>query len=142
VIDDAYVYTKADFPEIVPDHPWPPGKSAPEINPAGEVGRPISQSKVQQLEYQADILLLKQSGARIEDVRINRTQTNSAGGRVSQYGRPDVQHTIIVEATLPNGRRVILEYDRSPPTRALDHARDRLMNDPDAIVILKMSDFE
>jgi len=79
----------------------------------------------------------------LEDVRINRTQvaeSTTGPARASLRTRPDLQLTI----RDPEGgaQRFLIEYDRSPPTRALSHARGILERDPTAIVILKVIGFE
>jgi hypothetical protein len=51
------------------------------------------------------------------------------------YNRPDLYVEI-------NGRRMYIEYDRAPGSRAMDHALRILTNDPDAIVILKIIGFD
>lgn len=141
VTGDGWVMTRADFPDVVPDRPLPMGSVAPP--PLPTLGRRVSSSDVQNLEVRSDLLLtqdaLSGSGARIVDVRIDQTQVTDVGTRAGT-NRPDLQLTIL-RADL-NGRRIFVEYDRSPPTRALDHARRILTNDPDAIVILKIIDFE
>jgi hypothetical protein len=141
VYGDGHVMTRADFPDVVPDQPIPLGKPAPPRR--STFGRTVSESEMQNLEWRADLRLtqdaLEGSGARIVDVRIDQTQTGTLGGRAGT-NRPDLQLTIL-EADL-SGRRIYVEYDRSPPTRALDHARRILANDPDAIVILKIVDWE
>ena len=141
VLGDAYVMTRRDFPNDVPDRPLPAGRPAPPR--LTTTGRVISLSEIQNLELRADLQLtqrsLEGSGARIVDVRLNQQQTINAGTR-SGTNRPDLQLTIL-HAEL-SGRRIYVEYERSPPTRAIEHARRILANDPDAIVILKVSDFE
>jgi hypothetical protein len=52
------------------------------------------------------------------------------GSRVG-VNRPDVQYT---DAT---GRRVYIEYDAPPASRAVDHALRLLANDPLGIVYLR-----
>jgi len=131
----------------VPDRPVPPGREAPDALPTP--GREVGRSPLQNADVQADILLLEAdltaAGATIDhsatphdiEARINQTQT-TAGPDPTRTGtnRPDLQ------ATLPDGRKVYIEYDRAPGTRAIDHARRILANDPTAIVILKIVDFD
>jgi hypothetical protein len=140
VLGDGYVMTRADLPDAAPDRPIPQGKPAQPKKPTK--GRAVSTSEIQNTELRADLLLTKQalkgSGARIVDVRINQAQTT--GDSRAGTNRPDLQLTIL-HAEL-NGRRIYIEYDRSPPTRAIDHAERIIANDPDAIVILKIIDYE
>jgi hypothetical protein len=146
VIGDAYVMTAADFPNSVSDRAIPQGRPAPAARALP--GRRVSRSAVQNIEVQADLRLieaalqrLRNQGrtAQIVEIRIDQTQTTTAGQRAGT-NRPDLQLTIVgVEV---NGRRVYIEYDRSPPTRAIDHAQRIISNDPDAIVILKVVDYE
>jgi hypothetical protein len=140
ILGDSWVMTRADLPDIVRDS-VALSKPAPPRRPT--LGRQVSLSEVQNLEVRADLRLtqdaLEGSGARIVDVRIDQTQVSTLGGRAGT-NRPDLQLTIL-ESEL-SGRRIYVEYDRSPPKRALDHARRILVNDPEAIVILKVIDFE
>jgi hypothetical protein len=77
---------------------------------------------------QADVQALKDAGA--TEIRINQQQIGVTECRVGVC-RPDVQ------ATLPSGRRVIIEYDTSTSTRGAGHATRALSNDPTAVVILR-----
>lgn len=141
VFGDGWVMTRADFPDVVPDRPVPLGRPAPARE--ATLGRRVSSSDIQNGEVRSDLRLtqdaLEGSGAHIVDVRVDQTQISTSGGRAGT-NRPDLQLTIL-EAEL-SGRRIHIEYDRFPGTRALDHARRILTNDPDAIVILKLIDFE
>lgn len=80
---------------------------------------------------QNDVNYLKSIGA--DDIRINQQQIDASVCRVGVC-RPDVQ------ATLPNGRRITIEYDTSASTRGASHATRTLNNDPNAIVILRRVD--
>lgn len=140
VYGDGYVMTSADFSDIVPTT-IPRGRNAPDALPIP--GRRVSRSTIQNTELQADIQLMEAHLQRTElsivEMRVDQTQVNLAGERVGT-NRPDFQLTVLSGES--SGRRVYIEYDRSPPTRALDHARRIISNDPDAIVILKIIDFE
>jgi hypothetical protein len=70
------------------------------------------------------------------DIRINQQQTAGVGDNLCRLGicRPDVQ------ARLPGGRMIYIEYDTSASTRGPDHAKRLLSNNPDAIVILRRVD--
>ncbi|WP_248962836.1 hypothetical protein [Sphaerisporangium perillae] len=140
VLDSGTVFTGADFPELVPAKAPPPGRPAPEALPIQ--GRKVSRSKLQAAELDADFRLtkdaLKDTNMQITDVRVDQTQTSAAATRAGT-NRPDFQLTIETEL---NGRRIHIEYDRAPGERAMDHAKRILVNDPDAIVILKIVDFE
>ena len=141
IYGDAWVMSRADFADVLPDRPIPLGRPAPARRPT--LGRTVSRSEIQNLEVRADLRLtqdaLEGSGARIVDVRIDQTQVGATGGRAGT-NRPDLQLTIM-EAEL-SGRRIHIEYDRAPGTRALAHAERIIANDPDAIVVLKIVDFE
>lgn len=140
---DGTVMTRADFPEIVPDQPTAIGRPAPESLPLDQPvgrpitrqpplrGRPVSQSDLQNVEVAADIRLAESAGGK--DFRVNQWQVieDLLGGT----NRPDLSFEL-------NGRRIHIEYDRFPMTRAMEHARRILSNDPDAIVILKGIDYE
>jgi hypothetical protein len=146
VFGDGHVFTADDFPDVVADRPIPVGPEAPEALP---LDRPVSRSALQNTDVQGDLLLLEAdlqaAGATIDhttpphdlEARINQRQVTS-GPDPTQTGtnRPDLQ------ATLPDGRKVYIEYDRAPGTRAMDHAQRILANDPTAIVILKIVDFD
>lgn len=103
----------------------------------------MSTSQVQNLGVRADIMLVQDSilrhGGQIVELRVNQQQVGNAFDHAGR-NRPDVQFTIL-GAEL-NGRRIYIEYDRAPPSRALDHATRILANDRDAIVLLKVVDFE
>ena len=128
ITGDADVFTKHDFPELLPDVAAG-GRPAP---PQLSTNRPVGGSRAQNLDVQHDIDLLLQAGADPGSIRVNQGQT-SGGARVGT-NRPDVQATL-------GGRRIHIEYDRAPGTRAINHARRILQNDPEAIVILKIVDF-
>jgi Domain of unknown function (DUF4157) len=158
VYQSGTVYTGQDFPELIPDRPLPPGRPARDLSAAqstelerGIAGRrPTTApdpSDVQHTEFRADVEMirdqLESAGAEIHEVAINRTQRSGDPAdprRASARTRPDVQLAII-DAEL-NGRRVLIEYDRAPGTRALAHARGILMRDPEAIVIIKIIGFD
>lgn len=98
------------------------------------LGRPIGGSVTQNQAAAADIAILQ--NMRATNIRVNQTQLNATGtaqGAVCRAGicRPDV------EATLPDGRRIRIEYDRSTSPRGPGHANRILRNDPNAIVILR-----
>jgi hypothetical protein len=80
---------------------------------------------------QADVAYLKSIGA--TDIRVNQQQVDILVCRVG-ICRPDVQ------ATLPNGRRILIEYDTSASNRGAGHANRALNNDPNTIVILRTVD--
>lgn len=140
ITGDATVLTKSDFPDILPDKPFTHGRAAPQqrqptqVRSKGEFpvkGREISKSQVQNLEILEDVEILERAGA--QHIRINQrmvTEDITAG-----TNRPDLYAEL-------NGRRIHIEYDRAPGTRSMVHARRILTNDPDAIVILKIIDFE
>ena len=94
-------------------------------------GRTISRTLAQNQAVQADAIYLKNLGA--TDIRINQQQVN---GNLCRVGicRPDLQ------ATLPSGKRVYIEYDRSTSSRGIPHADRIFSNDKDAIVILRTLD--
>jgi hypothetical protein len=125
---DGTVLTRADFPDVVPDQA--PGIGRPARN-ALPLGRPVGGSDVQNAEVQQDIEILSDAGA--TDFRVNQRQT--IGPQQAGTNRPDL-------SCLLNGRRVHIEYDRFPMSRAIDHAQRILTNDPDAIVILKGVDYD
>jgi hypothetical protein len=129
IYGDAYIRTRANFPDIVPDAPTAIGRAAPPRRPYA--GREVSASDMQNRELAADIMLARRAGAR--NIRVNQWQVieNLLGG----INRPDLYFEL-------NGKRVHIEYDRFPMTRAEDHARRILSNDPEAVVILKGSDYE
>jgi len=86
---------------------------------------------------------LEAAGAKIVEAEVNRTQRSGqpgSPGRVSRRTRPDFQLAII-DAKL-QGKRVVIEYDRAPATRAMKHARGILEKDPTAIVILKVVGYD
>lgn len=90
--------------------------------------RAVGNSPTQNQAMQDDVAYLKAQGAR--EVRVNQQQINVDRCRVG-ICRPDVQ------ATLPGGRRLTIEYDTSASTRGPGHATRALSNDPNAIVILR-----
>lgn len=157
VLHSGTVFTRLDFPEVVPEGAPPVGRSAPDVLPqAEELERGIAgrrpttapdPSDVQHTELLGDIDLTRRqiegAGGQIEEIAINRRQrTGSADAptAASAATRPDVQLAVI-DAQL-NGRRITIEYDRAPGTRSMDHAREILSRDPDAIVIIKIIGFE
>jgi hypothetical protein len=142
---DATVMTQVDFPEVVPNAPPATGRPAPaqlqpvtQMDPSGSgfaiEGRPISRSEMQNVDMLHDYDLLLRAGADPALIRVNQRQV--IGERAVGTNRPDLY------AVLPNGQRIHIEYDRAPGTRAMDHARRILTNDPHAIVILKIIDFD
>ncbi len=138
ITGDATVMTARDLPDVVPEgppgtsRPAPPGKAAYDPANPGEVVRPVARSEIQNLDALQDIQLLEAAGA--TDIRVTQGQTS--GTRRVGTNFPDVQ------GTMPNGQRVHIEYDRAPGTRAMGHAARILANDPNAIVILKIVDFD
>jgi hypothetical protein len=87
VTDSGYVMTRADVPAAAPDRPVPRGKPAP---PPLPTTRPVSRSKIQNTEVQADLeLTLRALGpdARLVDVRVNQTQTLPTAGARARTGR-------------------------------------------------------
>ena len=94
-------------------------------------GRTIGKTLTQNQAVQADATYLENLGA--TDIRINQQQVN---GNLCRVGicRPDLQ------ATLPSGKRVYIEYDRSTSSRGIPHADRIFSNDKDAIVILRTLD--
>ncbi|MFT3777547.1 MAG: hypothetical protein QM772_04570 [Ottowia sp.] len=94
-------------------------------------GRGIGASETQNAAMQSDVEYLANIGA--TDIRINQQQIDGSGRRVG-INRPDVQ------ATLPNGRRISIEYDKYSSNRGAAHATRTLNNDPSIIVILRQVD--
>jgi hypothetical protein len=149
VLGDGYVYSAGDFPDLVPNAPLRSPRPAPATLPTTgrSIGSPRAQGTrlqgrlVQDLELRADLQLtqdaLEGSGARIVR-RMNQDQVIAEflAGR----NRPDL--SVVIEGVLQDGRRVFIEYDRAPGTRSIPHARRILENDPEAIVILKIVDFD
>ncbi len=142
LVGDGTVMTRADFPDVVPDAPPTTGRVAPErlepitaVDQAGRpVGsRPVSRSELQNVDVLHDYDLLVSAGADPASIRVNQMQIIE-DMRVGT-NRPDLYAEL-------NGHRILIEYDRAPGTRAIDHARRILSNDPDAIVILKIVDFD
>lgn len=126
LIADGTVMTAADFPGLLPDRPTSVGRPSPKrIPPAG---RPIGRSPVQNIEVAADMKLAIKAGAKQSSIRVNQWQVIE--DLTAGTNRPDLYFEL-------NGHRVHIEYDRFPMTRALEHARRILTNDPEAIVILK-----
>jgi hypothetical protein len=107
------------------------GRADPDVL---DLRRPVGGSITQNQAAAADIATLRNMGA--SNIRVNQQQLNATGtaeGDVCRAGicRPDV------EATLPDGRRIRIEYDRSTSRRGPGHADRILRNDPNAIVILR-----
>jgi hypothetical protein len=128
IYGDGTVMTRADFPDVLPDQAPGIGRPAPQ---ALDLGRAVGGSDVQNAEVQQDIEMLRDAGG--SDFRVNQRQT--VGTQQAGTNRPDLSCRL-------NGRRVHIEYDRFPMSRAIDHARRILTNDPDAIVILKGMDYD
>lgn len=165
VVDSGYVYTREDLPDVVPETGFR-GARAPKQSPllAAERTRGVAGKRpttapdpgdAQNATLDADLRLIEDhlatlnrnappgTGWTLEDLRINRTQTaeGPAGPiRASAHTRPDLQFTIRDPAGRP--QRFLIEYDRSPPARALGHIRGILERDPTAIVISKVVGFE
>ena len=97
-------------------------------------GRTIGKTLTQNQAVQADAIYLRNLGA--TDIRINQQQVKQVNGNLCRVGicRPDLQ------ATLPSGKRVYIEYDRSTSSRGIPHADRIFSNDKDAIVILRTLD--
>lgn len=89
--------------------------------------RPIGRSHYQNRLAQERIAGVEQQGG--GRIRVDQQQVDAAGQRVG-INRPDIQYT---DAT---GRRIYIEYDIAPATRAVSHARRLLANDPRATVYL------
>ncbi|WP_321949218.1 eCIS core domain-containing protein [Paraburkholderia sp. J10-1] len=165
VVDSGYVYTRRDLSDVVPETGFSRARPARQASPLteervrGVAGRRPTAAPdladVQNSTVAADLRLTEDHLAKLnrglppgsrwtlEDVRINRTQVaegTTGPMRASLHTRPDMQFTI----RDPEGRaqRFVIEYDRSPPTRALGHALDILERDPAAIVILKVIGFD
>jgi hypothetical protein len=150
VYGDAWVVTLGDFPDLSPHSQPRPIGPAPPVLPT--TGRSIGSQRarntriggrlMQDLELRADLRLvqdsLEGSGARIVR-RMNQQQIY--GDTRVDINRPDLALEII-EAQANDGSRIFIEYDRAPGRRSLDHAERILANDPEAIVILKIVDFE
>ncbi len=128
---DGTVLTRSDFAAVLPDRPAAVGRPAPPQLLAE--GRPVSLSQIQNIDVQEDIGLLLEAGADPASIRVNQTQVIE--GIRAGTNRPDLYAEL-------KGWRIHIEYDRAPGTRAMEHARRILFNDPDAIVILKIVDFE
>jgi hypothetical protein len=147
ILGDSTVLLASDFPEVQSSRrardiaresqgSLPEPLPLTEQTPSGQSRtRPVGGSNRQNIDVQGDAALLAAAGC--TEVRINQQQTTAGEGATAVgTNRPDVQ------GTLPNGRRVHIEYDRAPPSRALAHAKRILANDPTAIVILKVVGFE
>jgi hypothetical protein len=131
IYGDGTVVTQHDFPDILPDRPVSIGRPAPQqINPSLRRVSPgrTPHTDVQNTEVQADILLARQAGADPASIRVNQRQV--VEDLTAGTNRPDLYFEI-------RGNRIHIEYDRFPMTRAIEHARRILTNDPGAIVILK-----
>jgi hypothetical protein len=140
---DGTVLTRADFPNVPAggpgtSRPAPPQLPPVTMDPVGSgfpvAGRPVSRSDIQNADVLHDYDLLVRAGVDPKSIRINQRQVS--GGAAVGTNRPDLS------AELPSGQRVHIEYDRAPGTRAMAHAQRILTNDPDAIVILKIVDFD
>lgn len=157
VYQSGTVYTGDDFPDLVALAPIRGSSEAPAVLPreqelqrgiAGEfpTTRP-DPADVQHTEFRADFQMMEEAlvaaGAEISEVAINRRQRGGAPDdprSVSATARPDFQLSFI-DAEL-NGRRIVIEYDRAPGTRAMEHATQILERDSEAIVIIKIVGFE
>lgn len=108
------------------------------VNPtrprARSLYRPVGGNPAQQRSLAKDIQDAIAQGA--TDIRVNQQQINALGNRVG-INRPDLQYT------LPDGRRVYIEYDNMTPNtwpntpRGPGHADRILANDPNGVVILR-----
>jgi hypothetical protein len=110
------------------------GRPAP---PVLDLTRPVGGSATQNAAAAADIAYLDSIGAiniQVNQAQLNVTGTTQAAVCRSGICRPDVQ------ATLPDGRRIIIEYDTRTSTRGVPHAIRRQSNDPNAIIILRRVD--
>lgn len=94
--------------------------------------RSIGGTAAQQQALAADIQDARAIGA--TDFRVNQQQVNAAGQRVG-VNRPDLQFT------LPDGRRVYIEYDNMTPgtwpntPRGRAHGDRILSNDPNGLFL-------
>jgi hypothetical protein len=91
-------------------------------------GRTVGRSPTQNEAMQADVAYLR--SIRATNIRINQQQLDANGTRIG-INRPDVQ------ARLPDGRMIYIEYDTSRSDRGPGHAARLGINDPDAIIILR-----
>jgi hypothetical protein len=160
VLHSGTVLTNRDFADIVPDRVPNAGRPAPEsrrrqyqprrgvagLRPTTDPFPADRPPDVQNTEVWADSelvrLAIERAGGHVEPI-INRTQQSGpidAPVRASQYTRPD-QQLPIIDAMLRE-HRIVIEYDRAPGTRSMHHAREILLRDPDAIVILKIIGFD
>jgi hypothetical protein len=142
ILADATPMTRADFPDLIPETAPGTSRAAPlrrePITGTDAAGRtvemrPVSRSELQATDLIQDYDALVRAGADPASIRINQMQVLD-DMRVGT-NRPDLYAEI-------GGRRILIEYDRAPGTRAIEHARRILTNDPDAIVILKIIDFD
>ncbi|MFD1709578.1 hypothetical protein ACFSF0_03095, partial [Ottowia flava] len=90
--------------------------------------RVVGKSPTQNAVMRADVAMLERMGVR--EIRINQQHINGNNVRVG-INKPDVQ------GTLPDGRRIVIEYDTDKSNRGAAHAARALNNDPSIIVILK-----
>lgn len=116
-----------------PNAPQLPNDRAIKSNapPVLPLDRSVGGSVTQNAAVQADLQLLRDLEA--TDFRVNQQQLNGDGCRVG-ICRPDLQ------ATLPDGRQIIIEYDTSASRRGGPHGVRRNANDGDAIIILRIVD--
>jgi hypothetical protein len=132
------VLVAADFPELDPRKVKAPRQGSKTL-PVDRPRAGVSSSKSQELGWRADLYLIVKKGWLVGEPRVNQRQTTPGGGKAAPFRRPDLS----LEVTTRFGRRMVhIEYDRSPATRSMDHARRILATDPTAIVILKIEDFD
>jgi hypothetical protein len=131
------VFIAADFPDIdVP--PIARRRPGPQRQPITRRAAAISLSRMQEVEWTADLWLINEGGWLV-DARVNQRQVAPGGEMAATARRPDL--SLEVETKFGN-RMVHFEYDRAPGTRSIAHAKRILQADPTAIVILKIVDFE
>ncbi len=92
--------------------------------------RAVGLSDSQNAVVQADIAEAQRLGA--TEIRVNQHMVDIEGTRVG-VNRPDLQFTL-------DGKRYYIEYDTSSSGRRLPHQVRIPLNDPDAVVILKIVD--
>lgn len=164
LIDSGYLYTRNDLPDVVPDTVFEGARRAAPSPPlAAEQARGVAGRQptanpdpwdAQNAALATDMVLIRAHLAALnqnpdglqwtlENLLINRGQRAEGQAgllRASRHTRPDLQFTI--RDPFGNRQRFLIEYDRSPPSRSLDHAREILVRDPNAIVMLKIVGYE
>jgi RHS repeat-associated protein len=99
----------------------------PQQNP---VGRTIGTNANQNRAVADYVNTLQKLNA--TDIRVNQQQINIHGERVG-INQPDLQYTL-------SGKRIYVEWDRVPASRAIPHGERIMANDPDGIVYLYTMD--